>query len=301
MRKSLMALIAIGLVCGLTGGASAHIGEKVYLLFEVSEADLADIDLRDVSVSDWEDVVGEASIVTTDMYQDPTVGDGAQYDPADLDYRIWLAWNENLNTIWMGMERIDDVYINEYTGGDLGSLWQHDAIEFMLDGDHTGGDYTGSADENWTDEEKDLNNNRTAQQFVAIADAPDGRHVGYLGKGSDWVNAVPLADGGGGSIGDGPVTNIIEFYVTPFDDLIWNSPDDSVPSDLTDGKIIGLQISAQDFDTAPTEYRAFHTLSGQAATWRYAERFVDARLVCVGGATAVEEDSWGRIKALLSE
>ena len=37
-------------------------------------------------------------------------------------------------------------------GGELAK--QKLAIEFMLDGDHTGGDYTGSADENWTDEEK---------------------------------------------------------------------------------------------------------------------------------------------------
>jgi hypothetical protein len=296
-----MVLIAIGLVCSLTGGASAHIGDQVYLIFEIPDADTQDIDLRDVSVADWEDVVGDAMFTPLDMYQDPTVGDGAQYDPADLDYRIWVGYNGNQGTVWMGMERIDNVYINEYTGGDLGSLWQHDAIEFMLDGDHTGGDYTGSADENWTEEEATLNTNRTAQQYVAIADTPDGRHVGYQGAGADWVNALPYADGGGGSIGEGPTTNIIEFFVTPFDDLIWNSPDDSVPSPLVDGKIIGFQISAQDFDTAPTEYRAFHTITGQAATWRYAERFADGRLVGAGGATAIEDDSWGRIKASLSE
>ena len=34
----------------------------------------------------------------------------------------------------------------------------------MLDGDHTGGDYTGSANPDWTEEEATLNNNRTAQQ-----------------------------------------------------------------------------------------------------------------------------------------
>ena len=298
--KRLYGLLAMGLIVGLTSGANAHIGEQVYLLFELPEADLADIDLRDASIADWEDVVGDAQLVTTDFFQDPTVGDGAQYDPADLDYRIWLAWNGNAGTIWMGMERIDNIYINEYAGGDLGSLWRQDAIEFMLDGDHTGGDYTGSADENWTDEEKDLNNNRTAQQYVAIGDTPDGRHVGYLGKGTEWVNALPYADGGGGSTGDGPTTTIIEFFVTPFDDLIWNSPDDSVASPLFDGKIIGFQISAQDMDEGPSDYRAFHTLSGQAATWRFAERFVDGRLVGAGGdGTAVEEDSWGRIKASL--
>ncbi|MCY4605672.1 MAG: hypothetical protein OXE49_15690, partial [Gemmatimonadetes bacterium] len=82
--KRLYGLLAMGLILGLTSGASAHIGEQVYLLFELPEADLADIDLRDASIADWEDVVGDAQLVTTDFFQDPTVGDGAQYDPADL-------------------------------------------------------------------------------------------------------------------------------------------------------------------------------------------------------------------------
>jgi len=297
MRKSFLTVLALALVVGLAGGASAHIGDTIYLLFQIPEEDLADIDLRDVSILDWEDVVGDPSVYATDMYADPTVGDGAQYDPADLDYRIWLGWDAS-NHVWCGMERVDDVYINEYAGGQLGELWRHDAIEFMLDGDHTGGRYDGQADENATDEEIKLNNNRAAQQYVAIADAPDGRYVGYLGAGADWVNALPYADGAGGSIGDGPTTSIFEFYVTPFDDLIWNAPEDSQASQLADGKIIGFQISVPDFDTEPSAYHAFHTLSGQSATFRFAERFVDGRLVGVGGGgTAVQDDSWGRIKA----
>jgi len=69
---------------------------------------------------------------------------------------------------------------------------------------------------------------------------------------------------------------------------------------LTSGKIIGFQISLPDTDQAVGQDRAFHTLSGQAATWRFAERFIDARLVGLGGgATAVEDMSWGRIKASL--
>ena len=63
MRKTLTALIAIALVCGLTGSASAHIGDKVVLLFEASDADIADIDLSDGSVEDWEDVFGAANLV----------------------------------------------------------------------------------------------------------------------------------------------------------------------------------------------------------------------------------------------
>ena len=280
--KRFYGIVAMGLILGLSSSASAHIGDRIYLIFELSEADLADIDLHDADITDWEDMLGDASLVTTDFFQSSDVG-GAPYDPADLDYRIWLAWNGNLGTIWMGTERIDNIYINEYAGGDLNGLWRYDSIEFMLDGDHTGGDYTLSADENWTDEERDLNNNRTAQHYLAIGDTPDGRHVGYLGRGTEWVNALPYADGGGGSTGDGPTTTITEFFVTPFDDLIWNSQEDSVPSPLFDGKIIGFDIAVPDFDTAPVEYQAFHTLSGQPATWRFAERFVDARLVSAGG------------------
>ena len=97
--------------------------------------------------------------------------------------------------------------------------------------------------------------------------------------------------------------SVLEFYVTPFDDLIETSPDSSRISPLYPGKIIGFQISVPDFDTAPSDYRAFHILSGQAATWKAAERFVDGRLVAAGQRTptVARSDSWGRIKALSSE
>ena len=289
-------LLTMAMALGLASGASAHIGDKIYLIFEIPDADRASIDLKDGSVADWEDVVGDPSLVATDFYADPTVGEGAQYDPADLDYRIWLGWNSTDSILYLAQERVDNVYINTYPGGNVGDLWSYDSVEFMLDGDHTGGDYTGSADVNWTADEQKLNNNRTAQQYLGIATSPDGKTVGYLGAGAGWVNELPYADGGGGATGEGPTTTVMELYVTPFDDLIWNSPGDSKPSALASGKIIGFKLSIPDFDTAPQAYRAFHTLTGQAATWRYAERFADGRLVG-SGVTAVESETWGRVKA----
>ena len=286
--KRFYGLVAMGLILGLTSGASAHIGEQVFLLFEIADEDIGDLDFTDGTVEDWEDTVGDPQFLPTDFYQDPTIGDGAQYDPADLDYRIWSGWNATSGTVWLAIERTDNVYFGrEYSGY---NPWIYEGVELMLDGDHTGGDYTASANPGWTDEERKLNNNRTAQQYFAVADDPSGRHVSYFGAG-EWVNDLPYADGGGVSVGDGPTVSIIEFFCTPFDDLIWNSPDDSIPSPLFEGKIIGLQISIPDTDQAPGQDRAFHTLSGQAATWRFADRFVDFRLVsAVGGTggTAVE-------------
>ncbi|MCC7264763.1 MAG: hypothetical protein IT369_19780 [Candidatus Latescibacteria bacterium] len=221
----------------------------------------------------------------------------------------------------MAQERLDNVYINSYPGGSLGDLWQYDSIEFMVDGDHSGGDYTGSADPNWTADEQVLNNNRTAQQYAAIATSPDGHTVGYSGSGADWVNALPYGDGGGAASVNTPNTSIIEFFVTPFDDLIWNNPGSSKVSDLVPNKIIGFQISVPDFDAGSTVYHTFQTLTGQSATWRYADRFADGRLVPGVASTtsntprlpravdqadanrrrrkavAVESSSWGEIKA----
>ncbi len=284
----------------LAGSAHAHIGEKVFLIFEIPDADLGDIDLFDVDISDWEDVVGPASLTPDDFFADPTVGDGAQYNPADMDYRLWLGWNETNNRLYLAAERTDDVYIDEYGGGAPATVWQYDSVEFMVDGDHSGGQYNFNNSETMTDEEKARNQNSQAQKWNAIFGAPDGRILGYPGR-AEWLNSVPLSDGGGGSVGGGPTVSILEIYVTPYDDIIFADQEGSRATDLEAGNIIGLQIAMPDFDEAPQQYRGYHTLSGQAATFRFAERFVDARLVGAGEATAVADLSWARIKASFNE
>lgn len=299
MRNSLAAIAAAGLTVLAAGQVQAHIGDQVFLVFEITQEDLADIDLKDASLDDWKDVIGDPSLGAADFFADPTVGEGAQYDPADLDYQIWLGWNEATNRLYCAVERFDNVYINEYAGGNAG-LWRHDSFEFMIDGDHSGGSYNFNNLEDATDEEKQLNFNRQAQKYNGIYDTPDGKHVLYPGAG-EWANDLPFLDSGGGSVGDNPTVSVLEFYVTPFDDLIWNNQDDSKVSELFPGKVVGLQLAMPDFDTEPSAYRAYHTLSGQASTFRYAERFVDARLVGAGGGTAVENAAWGRIKASFSD
>ncbi len=289
-------MFCLVLVAIMASNVNAHIGEDVYMIFEISDADLEDIDLFDADISDWEDVVGAASLRPQDFYADPTVGDGAQYDPADLDYRIWIAWNETRNVLYLAVERIDNTYINEYGGGAPASVWRQDSVEFMVDGDHSGGQYNFGNMEDFTDEEKARHQNAQAQKWNATFDVPDGRYLGYPG-GAAWLNSPPLSDGGGGSTGGGPTVSILEIYVTPYDDIIATDQEGSVVTDLEAGNVIGFQIAMPDFDEEPAKYRGYHNLSGQAATFRFAERFVDGRLISIGGATAVEDQSWARIKA----
>ncbi|MCC7262604.1 MAG: hypothetical protein IT369_08805 [Candidatus Latescibacteria bacterium] len=302
MKKSFVLTLAATVAVALSGTANAHIGTKVYPIYELPTSDLPDI--RDNSLADWEDVLPGASLDQNE-FAPLNVGDGAGINPADLAYRAFFAWNSASQHLYMAIERVDDKYVNTYAGGDLINLWQFDSIEFMVDGDHTGGAYNGFDAAVYTAEEIKLLANFQAQQYVGIAEAPDGRLLGYQGSGQGWVPLPPWADAGGYAEGESPNTSVIEMYVTPWDECNWQGPELSKRSELSGNKIIGFQLSVPDFDTDPGAYHGFHTLSGQANTWRMAENFVDGQLIpcdtgdCGNVPTAVETDSWGRIKASL--
>lgn len=302
MRRFVTLALAGAFVLAFQRPSTAHIGGLVYPIYELPTSDLPDI--HDGSIQDWEDVLPGTSLTQND-FAPLNVADGAGINPADLAYRVFMAWHSASQTVWAAIERVDDVYINTYAGGDLTTIWQYDSIEFMLDGDHTGGSYNGfDANTYSADELKQLSNYQ-AQQYVAIAESPDNKLIGYQGAGQGWVGNPPWADAGGFAQGESPNTSVIELYATAWDALDWRGPELSRRSRLAANGIIGFQISVPDFDTEAGAYHGFHTLSGQANTWRQAENFVDGQLIpCSTGdcgsaptPTAVAEDSWGRIKA----
>jgi hypothetical protein len=309
MKRTLITVLGAALLVSFVGTASAHIGTNVYPVYELPTSDLPDV--RDGTLEDWEDVLPGQSLDHNEFLP-LAVADGADIDPSDLAYRVFMAWHSAGNHLYAAIERVDDVYVNTYEGGDPINFWQFDSMEFMVDGDHTGGSYNGFSAEEYTEEERKLLTNFQAQQYVAIPESPDGITMGYQGNGAGWVPFPPFGDAGGFNDGnESPNTAVIELYVTPFDELNWNGPELSRRSTLAAGRIIGFQFSIPDFDAGcascdPGGYHGFHTLSGQPNTWRLAENFVDGELVgCDTGdcgsapdeITAVEASSWGRIKA----
>lgn len=300
MRKALTGLVMAACVFAFAGRALAHIQVEgsPFLIFQLTATELSQINIKDGTTADWESLF-DPSVSAPQFFASPTVGDGAQYDPNDLDFRIWLGWTGGtVPHLYLAIQRVDNVYINQYAGGNPGDLWQDDSIEFMLDGDHSGGQYGGwNADQYASEEELKLINNSQAQQYLGTDVSPDGITVGYLGAGTGWVNKPPYGDGGGGHAGTNPTTSAIEMFVTPMDNCIWNDPAGSTISQVAADKIIGFQISVPDFDTGRGAYHAFHTLSGQAETYRYADRFVDGIMVATEGPTAVEQSSWADVKA----
>ena len=97
-----------GLVVGLLGGAEAQESERLYPFVELTDADLAQIDVTDGSIDEWIDLLGEPTLTALDFQTRP---DWPPYDPADMDYRVWLAWHGATNRIYVAAERSDDIYI----------------------------------------------------------------------------------------------------------------------------------------------------------------------------------------------
>ena len=298
------------------GDAHAHIGDQIYFFHELLDEDLDRIDLTDGSVDDWYDVLGEPSLTAADFYFPYS-----HYDPASCDNRFWLGWHRRSGTLWVAMERFDDIYFNNYAGeiNEWGlptvfrstmNSWDS-YFSFMVDGDHSGGRYLfglHNCEECTVDEDK-LRNNRQAQHWQAIAETADGRQVGYDGA-SEWVIREPYAAAGGGVRGATPATTVTELKVTPFDDLLYDDEAASQASELHAGKIIGFTIFTLDNDA--TEYpdgygpKEAQWLSDRVEALRFADLLVDGLLIGAGedpsrydDRSAVAPSSWGRIKAAL--
>ena len=134
--------------------------------------------------------------------------------------------------------------------------------------------------------------------------------AGYPGR--EWMVDSAWADAGAFQQGEGPSYSVVEFAITPWDDLDWHGPELSRRSTLEPGRILGFRIRLFDMDV-PTRLNGMYELAlptvkfmSDDGTWGhdgFADNFVDGELIpcyrgdCSGATTAVEQDSWGRIKA----
>ena len=268
----------------------AHVGDWIVPVFEITDEQLGRIDLEDGSILEWEDL-GEPSLTTRDFSRFGFPGEeNLGHDYADLDFRIWLGWNAARNRIYGSIQAADD----SYRGFD--DARRVDGLQFYLDGDHSGGQYA------YFDEDQlNMQQAQAYAVYVEPGDAGDPNVSLYFRYESDWHNRPPYADAGGGAAGENPVFWVIEFYVTPFDLLVWDDPEASAVSGLAAGKRIGLSINVADSDTDGSEWD-LHLFTTENEI-RTADFFIDGFLVGKDGTgetgSAVDPTSWARIKASL--
>ena len=288
---------------------AGHVGDRLYPISYLSEETLAALDLDDASVEDWVEAVGEPALTPLDFdlaSWGSQVTSYDQYDPANLDFRIWLGWSGD-GKIHVASQFADDVYYNEYGSGPFNTFDLYDHISLMVDGDHTGGQYWFQIPHG-EEVEGPLETNMQAQYYEAISRAA-GEPLVDLPSTTDevserWMVQPPFARGGGGVLGENPTFWLVEFFVTCFDRLNHLSPHDSDVSQLTEGKIIGFDFFVIDRDDDSGLSGFYHLIrpDGSERNAHDASALLDGVLLGPGGEsgdTAVQSVSWGRIKASL--
>ncbi len=221
----------------LPGLVAAHVGARVYPIAYLSDDMLEQIDLKDGSVEEWYEVVGEPSMTLLDFGE----GDLGPLDPSDLDFRIWLAWHDNPARFYLAFVSSDDIYENSHDYNVDGFSVQddmslNDSITLVIDGDHSGGAGC-SLHCPW---DVSVEANSGSQKYDAIARTLDGPNLDDRWargpSGFAWNALPPYGDAGGSVAGENPTISVIELYVTPFDRRMNHNIEESrEPAGQSDG------------------------------------------------------------------
>lgn len=284
--------------------SSAHQGERIFPVFEITDDMLELIEVKDGRIDEWEEL-WEPSLTTLDFNLEVWARDTGStseietvsIDPSDFDFRMWMGWNDANNRLYVSAQVADDIHVRERTGNH--SL---DYMYFHVDGDHTGGRYVGFTGEQYPD------NFAHAQTYTApFFFQPElslGLSYNDFGEPYEfaWAGELPFASGGDGADGENPVVWTVEFFITPFDVLNYD-PENSMVSELKRDKVIGFYISIGDFDWGEEGGgSAYNLVEDDGKPNTSADYFVDGVLQGAEGIledSVVRRSSWGMVKASL--
>ena len=248
----------------------------------------------DGEFDDWEDI---APVLQMADFDDLVAG--ADIDALDFDLQVWIGWNDTENRLYLAVEVTDDIHqVDRPKGSATTRIFQDDDLEVFVDADHSGGQYADFSD--LSPDEQLARNGTEANHFVLAGPHEDGE---------DFVN---FSAAGWYALRDGPYTQAdLRFEGTPggvgvtryemslvlFDRVNVTADFLSSRHDLRPGEVIGFNLELNDFDSHSELFDAKWSLSGGFNAFRLSERFTDLWLEPPVTATAVQDVSWGRIKA----
>lgn len=303
MKRIIIIAAVLGLVLASFTPSSAH--QRTDRNWAAVQVPI-DVDgIRDVvmdgDLGDW-DNVPSIFWVTQDDLVEVVTGTQGDPDPGNLAERIIVGWNPETNLVYVMEERFDDLWYGTLEG-------TNDKLELVLDANHSGGQFQGV-------ESLDLDPERWAG--AEAQDWQQSLHQEaqlWLWGGGVWASVEPYAGirwNVEGEVG-GPATLFQESWFTTFDDLPASStgPDDPdlIIHDLEEGQVMGVGMAIQDDDNGPGDsYNGYWVSTGDINMYFHADSLVDYVLLgfdannwVSDSGTAVEEDSWARIKAGFSK
>ncbi|MCY3738705.1 MAG: hypothetical protein OXG13_20065 [Gemmatimonadaceae bacterium] len=300
--------------------ARAHVPEGTVL--GIWQWPLEALPVMDGDLSEWEVVPDSLwlDLNTLDADGNPlfwavaggeTGRPGTEADPADLTIRVAVGWNDETDRLYFAQHRLDDIFDRdgEEPPGVCGG---EDNVWVNVDADHSGGWLVPpwvSDEPGWT--------GRNAQSalflFPPIVLPPPPRgptawHWMWTSSAA-WHDKEPYSCCPESCILEGEhgaeATLTAEWWSVYYNELIYNSPEDSVPADLSEGQIIGMGIRLCDadlgsgYDEADSRAAAWSTGGPASNAWVKDNKYLsDWILLPVSDFwTSVEHTSWGQVKA----
>ena len=300
MRKLLPLSLASLLVAGVSW---AHIGEYNVVHFPDGALPTIDGDL-----SEWA-LVPPPFQMTNEDFPVELIGT-FESDPSDLNIKIMWGYNPNNDRIYFAAEIYDDWHER-----DSELVYQDDLVEIIIDGDHSFGvafhPYTQEEWDAADQETKDLYANRNNQEFwIAVPEFNGTTIWQQWGEPKKWLAEPPTMDFAYSFDGEeiGESTYYYELAFSPYDDALLER-DGSTQSNLEEGGYVHIAVRVPDFDgpvgdfeaNGPpnTQYDGYWITSLENFAFGVAglpDGFLAPRDDSIV-MTAVENDSWGRLKA----
>ena len=309
MKKSFLTVaLLLGFVLFTFTAASAHLRPDVnFAAVQVPIGVDGKVGVQmDGDLAEWENVPSIFWVTQDDLVE--TVRNAGDPDASNLAERIILGWSPVTNLLYTMEDRFDDKFFGTFEG-------YAETVEWVFDTDHSADpQFFGVADIGL---DPDRYSGALCQnyRYQLYNDPPADM---WLWGGAPWAGVPPYAGVGWSFEGDinGGAGNLsMEMYMTPWDDL----PNPSTGPDspevdmhaLTEGEIIGVGFAVQDadgYDAGGGEkgYAGYWTNGGDTELYIKGTSLVDYTLLgynadlWVDGETAVEADSWGRIKTTFS-
>jgi hypothetical protein len=302
MKKVLVLLMS---VLFLASAAWGHVPEdRLFLAFQWPDNAVPTID---GNLDEWS-IIPEVYVLTLEDTHEALYPEENNVNKADLDFRGYIAYNDASDKMIMASSVFDDEHERDNTDPGQCSC-SDDNFEMWIDGDHAGDPYRaeyGSA-EGATDEEVQRATNSTLQWWSIAVPPVGGRDV-QSGNTGQWQDDPPYFDFAFSFTGEqfGESTYFYEMSFTVWDDLDHNGPDTSIPSTLDEGEIIGINVIWSDYDGSKathvnedgtTTYDGYWITGGPCCDGVNASDFLLAPLETDLFATAVETETWGRLKS----
>lgn len=294
MKSTFVILAMCALVGGLVGAVYAGTGPDL-LIPQINPANIT----LDGLGTDWENPAiypQEYMLTRDDLGGDATGGEMPPVD--DWDGILYLGWSAPPDNMLYGYSRVNDDILNDECATNGGS-WQDDGIEFVIDGDNSGGDYrTGYATHAETAMQLGI---RMTQ--VPLPHGPGGNETNtqehiWANAEAEWLSGPEYLL----AALQHPTTRENCTYAYEWKMAVWDvtgtSAAESQRHTNTLGDVIGLLVQWDDSDAELDKRDNQPATCGPEgnAGWTNADHCNDAYFV-EGLVVAVEPTSWGSVKA----